>query len=143
MKRYVTGFMFSLDRKCVSLIKKNNPEWQRGRFNGVGGKIEAGESPALAMSREFKEETAVVTSPDDWTFFLTLTDQKSYEVNMLFCFSDKVFSVVSAELEEVKIFKVDELPKNIISNLSWLIPLALDKSVQHNTHIKIRSKEKC
>ncbi|WP_164969449.1 hypothetical protein [Halarcobacter ebronensis] len=54
MKHYVTGFLFTKDFKHVVLIKKLNPEWQRGLFNGVGGKVEENEKPCDAMSREFK-----------------------------------------------------------------------------------------
>ncbi len=42
---YVTGFMYSIDRKRVVLIEKINPEWQKGHLNGVGGKIEKDETP--------------------------------------------------------------------------------------------------
>jgi 8-oxo-dGTP pyrophosphatase MutT (NUDIX family) len=55
--RYVVGFLFSEDESRVLLVWKNRPAWQDGKLNGVGGKIEAGETPLQAMEREFKEET--------------------------------------------------------------------------------------
>jgi len=55
--RYVVGFLFSEDQSRVLLVWKNRPAWQNGKLNGVGGKIEAGETPLQAMEREFKEET--------------------------------------------------------------------------------------
>ena len=58
MKKYVTGFLFSKDASHVVLIKKINPQWQNGLFNGVGGKIETNETSIAAMVREFFEETA-------------------------------------------------------------------------------------
>jgi len=44
-KTYVAGFMFSPDLENVVLIEKQKPEWQKGKYNAVGGKIEDGETP--------------------------------------------------------------------------------------------------
>src|SRR5947207_2773047 len=41
----------------VLLIMKDKPEWQKGFFNLVGGKVEDGETPEQAALRELKEET--------------------------------------------------------------------------------------
>lgn len=57
---YVLGIMFSEDEKKVLTIWKNRPSWQAGKLNGIGGKIEAGESPLEAMHREFIEETGFI-----------------------------------------------------------------------------------
>lgn len=48
---YVVGFMFSSDKTLVTLIRKNRPKWMNGKLNGVGGKIEIGETPLQAMVR--------------------------------------------------------------------------------------------
>jgi 8-oxo-dGTP diphosphatase len=58
MKRYVLGFVFDFGWYNILLILKAKPEWQLGKLNGLGGKIEEGETPAQAMEREFREETA-------------------------------------------------------------------------------------
>ncbi len=55
--RYVVGFVFSKDLSRVLLVLKNRPAWQNGKFNGIGGKIEADETAFEAMNREFVEET--------------------------------------------------------------------------------------
>lgn len=57
MRNYVLGFVFSPDLREVYLIRKNRPEWQRGLLNGIGGKIEQGETDAAAMHREAFEES--------------------------------------------------------------------------------------
>lgn len=41
----------------VLLVLKDKPEWQKGRLNLPGGKIEAGESISQATTREIIEET--------------------------------------------------------------------------------------
>lgn len=40
----------------VLLVLKDKPEWQKGKLNLPGGKIEEGESPEQAATRELKEE---------------------------------------------------------------------------------------
>lgn len=56
-KEYVLGFMFDPTLRKVLLVWKDRPTWQKGRLNGIGGHIEAGETPHEAMVREFEEET--------------------------------------------------------------------------------------
>ncbi len=70
---YVVGFRFSPDLRRVVLIRKNRPDWQKGLLNGVGGRIEADETPERAMAREFAEEAGEATAPRDWTLFATLS----------------------------------------------------------------------
>jgi 8-oxo-dGTP pyrophosphatase MutT (NUDIX family) len=43
----------------VLLIEKNRPDFQRGRFNLIGGKIEEGETWAEAALRELQEESGL------------------------------------------------------------------------------------
>ena len=138
MKKYVTGFLFSQDANHVVLIKKINPAWQRGLFNGVGGKVEDNESPIDAMVREFSEETGVITQPEDWTCFANVFRSNCYDVDMYFAHSDLAFDALTVEAEEVHILKVTELPKNIIPNLQWLIPLALDTQADFSTPVRIQ-----
>lgn len=64
---YVLGLAFTPDGR-IALIRKNRPDWQRGKWNGIGGKVEPTEDSKTAMQREFVEETGVVTHPDWWSF---------------------------------------------------------------------------
>lgn len=136
---YVTGFMYSPDGERVVLINKNQPDWQKGKFNGVGGKIEEDETPEQAMSREFEEETGVITSSSDWQSFLILINPNKYRVYMLFTFSEKFDSVKTVEQEVVSLHDINSLPENIIPNLAWLIPLSQDNKVMRNNLIEIIS----
>lgn len=43
----------------VLLILKDKPDWQKGRLNLVGGKVEDNESPMQAAVRELKEEAGL------------------------------------------------------------------------------------
>lgn len=61
----------------VLLIEKQRPEWQKGRLNGVGGKIEPGEADSSAMIREFAEETGLMTYGFQWKHVCTMTFEDS------------------------------------------------------------------
>lgn len=55
---YVVGFLFEADLQRVLLRLKARPAWQRGKLNGIGGKVEEGETPLYAMRREGREEAS-------------------------------------------------------------------------------------
>lgn len=125
MKSYVAGFMIDRGRQ-VALVIKNKPEWQKGKLNGIGGKIEEDEAPAIAMWREFREETGHETDFEDWHEFALLTDDVSFEVH--FFVTHVVGKPPLQTMETEQIVWVDiagVTTKNAIPNLTWLIPLAL------------------
>lgn len=127
MIEYVAGFLFSQERDYVALIHKQKPNWQKGKLNAIGGKIEAGETPHQAMVREFAEEASVEI--DEWQSFAVLRGA-DFIVHFFCAFDDKVFHVKSAEDEHVDIFET-RFASNIpvlIPNLKVLLPLALDQS---------------
>lgn len=66
MKLYTLGFAFSPTLADVLLVRKTRPDWQFGKYNGIGGHMEPGEPALGCMVREFKEETGLVTSTSDW-----------------------------------------------------------------------------
>lgn len=138
MKKYVAGFLFSQDSSKVVLIQKINPAWQNGLLNGVGGKIEAGEHAIDAMVREFKEETGVLTHAEQWTHFAQVYRPDCYDVAFFFARSDLAFEAKTVEQEEVQLIDSTALPANLLPNLRWLIPLALDQQADFSTPIQIK-----
>lgn len=66
MKSYVLGFIFEAGTENILLIEKNRPTEQAGKLNGIGGKIESGESPEHAIIREVEEETGLNISKEEW-----------------------------------------------------------------------------
>ncbi|WP_166243038.1 NUDIX hydrolase [Paenibacillus turpanensis] len=56
MMKYTLG-LIRQDTK-VLLLNRENPPWM-GSWNGVGGKLEDGESPKASMLREIREETGL------------------------------------------------------------------------------------
>jgi len=57
---------------------------------------------------------------------------------MYFAQSNLAFQVQSIEQEEVHIINVNKLPENLIPNLRWLIPLALDQQADFSVPVRIR-----
>lgn len=80
MKSYVLGFAANETGTALLLILKNRPTWAAGHWNGVGGKIEANETPAQAMVREFAEETGLVWAEDSWRQMGVMSDHFTFEV---------------------------------------------------------------
>ena len=128
MIRYVCGFLFSPNLHLVTLIEKQKPEWQKGKWNGVGGKIEPGEQERDAMSREFHEETGVFFPPKTWNELTTLRGE-DWEVTFFYKIDIAIFSVETKEIERVMFHDPKNLPENVIPNLRWLVPLAMDDTV--------------
>lgn len=123
--QYVVGFYF-VEQGNVVLIRKNKPEWQAGKLNGVGGLVEPNEAPVDAIVREFREEAGKQTRSDDWRFFAVL---KCAECDIHFYCAHGLFTgVKTATDERIEFINVDELAErnDILPNLRWLIPLALN-----------------
>ncbi len=126
--KYVVGLAFTSTANAVVLIRKDHPEWQAGKLNGVGGKVEGGESVHQAMAREFEEEAGVSTSPDDWEEFLVL-EGAEYSATFFRLFSDSVYGAAHTMTSE----EIVGVSPNVgwveptIPNLRWIIPLGMDR----------------
>lgn len=153
--RYVCGFAFhggTTTTPKVVLICKVKPDWQKGKLNGVGGKIEKGESPEQAMEREFFEEAGVRIF--SWEVFARMDFPKA-EVVFLRCWepvaalaktqtvwSEAVQANITETIEHRKVRGIDEIPDGgIVPNLRWAIPMAFHSeggrslvSVEYGSH---------
>jgi 8-oxo-dGTP diphosphatase len=128
-KEYVVGLVFTTDLKQVVLIKKNRPDWQKGKLNGIGGKLEKDETALTAMIREFEEETGVLTEANWWKYFLTLYFE-SVVVHFFTMSNDDVWSNARTTTDElVGHFAVYDVINSdcIITNIKHLIPLAIQR----------------
>lgn len=128
--KYCLGFAFSTDTHCrtyVALIEKSKPQWQAGKYNGIGGKIEDTDTDArAAMVREFREETGVDTDADAWKGFAVM---KFWDCEVE-CFVGQMewekFNSLWSPTEE-QVVKVDAhklWPFPVLPNLHWLVPMA-------------------
>lgn len=138
MKEYVLGFAFSGDLNSVVLIHKNKPAWQKGKLNGIGGRVERFELPKYAMVREFSEEAGVMMP--NWDHFgqLSVTDGSA---------NVELFAT-TLDLSEVRRGVIDEgiitvvtldnlhayagrLPENVMPNLLTLVLAARKRLAGH------------
>ncbi len=129
MKRYVCGFLFDPKKRHVALIRKNKPEWQKGKLNGIGGKIELSDkSPMDAMRREFNEEAGLDIST--WKPYFEVIGP-DYIVYFYTAISQDLDSIRSLTDERVEIHLVEEINDlNVIPNLKWLVPAAADADIK-------------
>jgi 8-oxo-dGTP pyrophosphatase MutT (NUDIX family) len=103
------------------------------------------ETPAVAMAREFQEETGW-SEPIDWQEYASLSDRRGYVVHF-FRAVGPVEIHLAAEAntreadEPVVIWHVGNLARGIedrkiIPNLGWLVPMALDSDVAAATVVE-------
>jgi 8-oxo-dGTP diphosphatase len=130
MVEYVLGLAFSKDQADVVLIRKNRPEWMKGKLNGVGGKLEeSDQTPGHGMCREFFEETGVDIPTEGWSNCAVLTGT-SAKIYIFRAFTDEIYKAASTTDEAVMILNVRDLllgnyNRDFVPNIGWMIPLAL------------------
>lgn len=123
---YVAEFMFDETLQNVALIRKLKPAWQKGKLNGIGGKVEEGEAPYDAMVREFWEETDCNTVVSQWNQLAQLKGP-DWQVDF-YATRGTLAALNSATDEKVEVHPVKKVVQwlDVIENLTWLIPLAID-----------------
>lgn len=141
--RFVLGFAFWTDhgvsrRSDVVLIKKKRPHDQAGKVNGIGGKVNDGETLIDAMCREFQQECGIPTEPIRWTYFAELVSE-TVEVA---CYltdlkpTEHPQSPTDEQVEFFRVAKVHHLP--LVDHAEWLIHLARESKALSPVKVKIR-----
>ncbi len=124
---YVVGLPFTAARDRMLVIRKARPAWQAGRFNGIGGKIEPGETPLQAMIREAGEEAALVV---EWEHVAILKGD-DFRIDFFTAFDDAVLGARSLTDEMVGHVPVPLVASDMMQmlpNLPLMVSLALDRS---------------
>lgn len=138
LSHYVLGFAFDYDMENVALIRKNRPKWQAGKLNGIGGKVELGESPGDAMIREFQEETGAAFM--QWKHFAQMTGGSTHDaqavtndnlpwiVDLYACRDYGLLRGIKTKTDEqVLVVPVACIQDNrCVENLNWTIQAAID-----------------
>ena len=129
MTKYVIGLLFnpSLDR--VILIRKARPEWQAGRWNAPGGKVESGECFPDAVAREFHEETGVCLSVGEWHHFATVHPDKNSVLQVFYAVNGLYTEVDTVTDEAIRCWRVADVMRmpwgTFIPEIPWLVQMGL------------------
>ena len=125
---YVLGFIFDAKKDKVLLIKKSRPSWQKGKLNGIGGKIENNETPLEAMIRECKEETNL--NIKNWRHYATMlfSDNKVFVYsaawNIELASDEGTGETLYQEFVDDVLLLQTEVPT--VTNLPWLLTMEQD-----------------
>lgn len=131
MDKFVVGFAFT-ERGSVLLIQKKRPAWQSGCLNGIGGKIEDGETPEQAMTRECLEETGLTL---EWGCRGVMeganNDGNPFECYIFYAYDNGVNNFQQIEDEPLGVYLPSLLGGyKLIDNLNFLIPYGLSKDAR-------------
>lgn len=131
MTRYAMGFCFSWNNH-VLLIKKQKDSMHEGLYNGIGGKIEEGESADHAMEREWAEESHY--PPVGWREYMRMRFDNENELVLFAAQIDKGVKRGKFNAAECTWFSGEELFKvaacNFAPHTKWFVEAAREA---HNT----------
>ena len=126
----VVGLAYSRDGSRVALVRKTakqGEEWQAGRLNGLGGKMEPGELPLGCMKREAVEEAGAAADHLRWQWVASYIRPDS-AIAVFRTFTDQITDFASVEFEKngerVEIHEVATvLSQPLVPNLRYVIPM--------------------
>jgi 8-oxo-dGTP diphosphatase len=135
---FVLALLYTMDGRQVVLMRRTRPAWQAGRVNALGGGIISGETPAGTARREVREECGVDVA--EWDEVLVWEDAE-YRMHVMRAMSSRASDARTLEDQEVFLADVNALPANVIDNLRWLVPLALDRDVAMPIEVRSAAPE--
>lgn len=152
---FVVGYMRESLSNRVIMVRKTKPAFQAGLLNGVGGKVDhwvdgfpgRRETPLEAMVREFREETGIETTPDEWRLIMYMQDTRDFyteepcvsEPGTVYWFActrrflPKLPARVLDSGEELLTINMHDLPNrnDCLATVRWVVPMAfLDPTLQ-------------
>lgn len=125
---YCLAFIFNNDLTQLLLIKKEKPFNQKNKLNGIGGKVEEGETFYDAIVREVKEESNLDIK--NWTEVTTDGDFEYYRIGV---FTTKLpnsifYSFKSNTTEKINVFTLNEIHKiPLVDNVINLVNQSMEK----------------
>ena len=113
--RVVVGII--TDNKEILLLKKNNPDWQKGLYNGIGGKVELNTTPLETIIKKCQEELGVNIS--NWIELDSEISSSGIEiVYFLTTLNEGEIKKLQSQTDErVELFSINNLPTNILQDL--------------------------
>mgnify|MGYP003411665161 FL=1 len=113
--RVVVGII--TDNKEILLLKKNNPDWQKGLYNGIGGKVELNTTPLETIIKKCQEELGVNIS--NWRELDSEISSSGIEiVYFLTTLNENEIKKLQSQTDErAELFSINNLPTNILQDL--------------------------
>lgn len=124
IEKYSLGFAFNKEMDHVALIYKNRPEWQKDKFNGIGGHKEENETFLQCMIREFEEETGYRKS--GWNNFLSMVFPEAIvECYFTILPLENLRTQTDERIYRILVSDIIKGEIKCIPNLKWIIPMIL------------------
>lgn len=145
MKLLTVGFVFNKNLNQVLLLHKQKPDWQVGKLNGCGGKVEDGEATITCVARECLEETCLNIPVAEWVLCATVEEahEDGSGIKRVDFFAATYTGDTSdakrGDYEDIEWFNCDSpLPENAIQNLHFLVPLARETLRGHQATVLVK-----
>ena len=140
--RYVLGFLFAPEHEYGVLLQKSRgPGEMAGRLNGIGGHVEDGESPEDAMRREGIEEVGAVHA--EWKPFCLMRGD-GWVCDCFAAVSQDALEVPGENDVGEKVYCLPPsavlLSPNLMRNVRWLLPMAMEADDLHAIVTYVDSK---
>lgn len=105
---YCLAYAFDPELRQVALLQKNRPAFLLGKWTGVGGHVEAAETPQVAAAREFEEEAGVRVPLPAW---VTVDHRENADwILDVYAVTCDLNQVRTCTEEPIQIFDVGQLP---------------------------------
>ncbi len=113
--RVVVGII--TDNKEILLLKKNNPDWQKGLYNGIGGKVELNTTPLETIIKKSEEDLGINIS--NWRELDSEISSSGIEiVYFLTTLNEGEIKKLQSQIDErAELFSINNLPANILQDL--------------------------
>ena len=115
MMRVVVGII--TDNEEILLLKKNNPDWQKGLYNGIGGKVELNTTPLETIIKKSEEDLGINIS--NWRELDSEISSSGIEiVYFLTTLNEGEIKKLQSQTDErAELFSINNLPTNILQDL--------------------------
>jgi 8-oxo-dGTP diphosphatase len=134
---------FLLQGECILMLNRKSPP-NMGLWNGLGGKIEPGESPHAAALREVREEADLALADARFAGVVTWTSEKGSGGMYVFLarLADDISLTLPRETEEgVLSWKplawiLDPNNLGVVSNIPRFLPMMLERNERYRFHCR-------
>ena len=113
--RVVVGII--TDNKEILLLKKNNPDWQKGLYNGIGRKVELNTTPLETIIKKSEEDLGINIS--NWIELDSEISSSGIEIVYFLTTLNEgeIKNLQSQTDERAELFSINNLPTNILQDL--------------------------